>query len=76
MHEGPPSNICVFAAFLAVFVAAGAASQNRGFGALNVINVLLNDVTAKVFAPTRQAPSSMATQCLTSPSLTSGPTDF
>ena len=49
-NEGPASKTCVFAAFLAVFVAADAASQNLGFGNLNVINVLLSDVTAKVFA--------------------------
>ena len=55
-NEGPASKTCVFAAFLAVFVAADAASQNLGFGAVNVVNVLLNDVTAKVFEANQAGP--------------------
>ena len=47
-EKGPASSACFFALFLAVFVAADAAPQNLGFGAINVVAVLLGDVTAKV----------------------------
>ena len=48
-EKGPASSACFFALFLAVFIAADAASQNLRFEAINIVAVLLSDVTAKVF---------------------------